>query len=223
MISTFNPADLFSLSLFSCFAVMMFFIILKTFRNTHQSLTVIVRFNFFIILFSALVFFGIVREHIMPLVPILFASTMLLTIVFALSQAGAKMANQLSFTALLGFQAFRLPLELILHHWAKLKTIPETMTWTGQNYDLITGIIALVALPALKRSLPLVWFVQITGFVLLLNVIRVALLSSPLPFAWSLDIPLQLILYFPYALIVPLFVAPALFCHLLVFRKLRGK
>lgn len=222
MISTFHHADLFSLSLFSSFSVMMYFIILKTLKRAHQSLTVILCFNLFILLFSALVFFGFAREHIMPLVPILFSSTMLFAIVFAFSKAGAKMANHLSYTALLGFQAFRLPLELILHHWANLKTIPETMTWTGQNFDLITGVIALVAIPALKRSLPLVWFVQITGFTLLLNVIRVALFSSPLPFAWSLDNPLQLIMYFPYALIVPLFVAPALFCHLLVFRKLRA-
>jgi hypothetical protein len=138
----------------------------------------------------------------------------------AVSDAGKKVSQYFSLTALIGFQAFRLPLELILHQWAEIETIPSTMTWTGQNWDILAGIVSLLAIPFLKKSKRLAWAVQIIGFVLLLNFLRVVMMSSPLPFAWELDIPLQLIQYFPYCLIGPLMVGPAMAVHLITFRAL---
>lgn len=83
----------------------------------------------------------------------------------------------------------------LLHLWLSfllswqaehLAIVPETMTWTGQNYDIVSGLAALFLFP----------------------------------FSRSLDRPLQLIMHMPYALIVPLCVAPALIGHLVVLRTL---
>lgn len=160
------------------------------------------------------------KNHFIPAGPILFLSVFTGSIYLAFSKVGTQISDTFSLKFLIGLQAFRFPLELILHHWAETNTIPETMTWTGQNWDVATGVMALLALPFLNKSQKLAWFVQTVGFCLLFNVLRVVMFSSPLPFAWPLQNPLQLIGYLPYALIGPLFVGVALTFHLISFRKL---
>lgn len=205
---------------FAGFAVLMLISIILAFRQTGVRKIYPVIVLVYLGVFSLLVLSGAVKNYPLPLAPLLFLSVAALSVWLAFSTFGKRASEIFSFSMLLGYQAFRLPLEIILHHWAQVGTIPATMTWTGQNWDVVTGIVSLFCFPFLNKNLKLAWAVQILGFVLLLNVLRVALFSMPLPFAWPLENPLQLIFYFPYALIGPLFVGPALCIHLIVFRKL---
>ena len=56
---------------------------------------------------------------------------------------------------------------------------------------------------------------------LLFNVARVALLTSPLPFAWRVTPPLELASHLPYALIVPIAIGGALTGHIILTRNLQ--
>jgi hypothetical protein len=53
-----------------------------------------------------------------------------------------------------------------------------------------------------------------------LNVMRVVVLSSPLPFGWNVSPPLLLAFHLPYALIAPVCVGGALFGHIVLTRAL---
>ena len=122
---------------------------------------------------------------------------------------------------LLAFQGFRLPLELVLHSWVGQGVIPATMTWTGSNWDILSGLAALALAPFAGRRPVLAWIGNILGFVLLLNVGRVALLSAPTPFGWADVTPkLQLPFHLPYALIIPVCVGGALLGHMALTRAL---
>jgi hypothetical protein len=121
---------------------------------------------------------------------------------------------------LVGFQGFRLPLELVLHDWYASGTIPETMTWSGSNWDILSGIFALLSCFFVNDRRWLAWVFNIVGIILLLNVGRVAIMSSPVPFGWQVDPPLELILFLPYAFIVPICVGGAALGHTLLTRKL---
>jgi hypothetical protein len=122
---------------------------------------------------------------------------------------------------LLAFQGFRLPLELVLHSWARQGVIPESMTWTGSNWDVLSGIAALALAPFSRRSRPAAWAGNIIGFVLLANVGRVAILSAPGPFGRDEITPKLLLPYhLPYALIVPICVGGALIGHIALTRAL---
>lgn len=79
--------------------------------------------------------------------PFFFLSILLASFAVALSPLGTRLADTLSLAALVGFQSFRLPLELVLHEWAAQGTIPGTMTWTGQNWDIVSGIVCFAAAP----------------------------------------------------------------------------
>jgi hypothetical protein len=153
-------------------------------------------------------------------IPVFFGATLLLCVGAALSPFGGRLAAGVPLAALVGFQAFRLPLELVLHSWAAQGTIPGTMTWTGQNWDIVSGITALLAAPLAGRFPAAARIANIVGFALLVNVMRVAIMSSPFPFAWGQEPPLLLALYLPYALIVPVCVGGALFGHIVLTRAL---
>jgi hypothetical protein len=150
-----------------------------------------------------------------------FAISMLGALVLGLSPVGRWWAAGLPIWALVAFQGFRLPLEIVLHWWAEDRTIPETMTWTGSNLDVISGVVAIAAAPW-SRHRAVAWFANVVGIVLLANVARVAVLSSPVPFGWNVDPPLMLAMHLPYAWIVPICVGGALCGHIVLTRALLG-
>ena len=121
---------------------------------------------------------------------------------------------------LVAFQGFRLPLELVLHSWVNQGVIPETMTWSGRNWDIVSGVAALSVALFCRRSRTGAWVANAIGLLLLLNVMRVAVLSSPLSFGWPVEPKLALIFHVPYALIVPVCIGGALIGHIALTRAL---
>ena len=159
----------------------------------------------------------------MPGIPLFFVSANLVALAYALSPAGARLAHGLPLSALLLFQGFRLPLELILHGWVGAGIIPETMTWSGQNFDIVSGILAILLAPLVVKRPGLAWIFNGVGLLLLVNVARVATLSSPLPFGWGVQPPLTLVYSLPYAWIGPVCVGGALAGHVILTRALLRK
>lgn len=221
----FHPADSISLFAFSIFAVFMAFFCARALSiSTNQikeKTKWIVLFTLLNLTFGIVGASGLVIDHFIPFGPMLFFLIFVFGISFSFSASAKGLIEKLPVTVLIGFQGFRAPLELILHQWTVTGTIPETMTWTGQNLDIFTGIISVISIPLLEKSRKTVFIVNTVGFLLLLNVIRVVIMSSPFPFSWSLEHPLLLVAYFPYCMIAPLFVMPALIGHLLVYKKLK--
>lgn len=185
-------------------------------------------FSFLVSVWIAVLWF-VVRSkllltHAIPTFPLLFLFMNGCALAYGLSSLGKRLSLATPLWALVGFQIFRLPLELVLHSWAEQGTIPATMTWNGQNFDIVTGLTALVCAPLAAKSRKAAWAANFLGIALLLNVMRVAVMSSPLPFAWpvtrGLHPPLLLAMVFPYALIVPLCVGAALAGHVILTRAL---
>lgn len=166
---------------------------------------------------------GLFKRSFIPYGPMFLIGTVSAASVFGLTPIGNKVAQRVSTAWLVLFQAFRLPLELVLHDWYKSGTIPETMTWTGSNWDIATGVLALLTFAFVNHRRWLAWLFNIVGIVLLLNVGRVAILSSPVPFGWHVDPPLELILTLPYAYIVPICVGGAALGHVVLTRRLLSK
>ena len=148
-----------------------------------------------------------------------FAVSNLGAVVLGLSPVGRWWATGLPLSALVAFQGFRLPLEIVLHWWVADGTIPATMTWSGSNVDIVSGVVAIAAAPW-ARHRGVAWLANIVGIVLLANVGRVAVLSSPVPFGWDVSPPLTLAMHLPYAWIVPICVAGALCGHIVLTRAL---
>ena len=142
----------------------------------------------------------------------------------ALSPLGGRLTRNLGYAALIGFHAFRLPLEFVLYAFHTQGRLPVQMTFAGRNFDILTGISAiLVAWLAYRgkagRRTILLW--NLAGFGLLLNIMAVAILSLPGPMRAFTNEPVnELVLHFPYVWLPAVLVVAAFAGHLLLFRKL---
>ena len=144
------------------------------------------------------------------------------TAVLAFSRTGGALVAALPLAAIVGFQAFRIPVEIVLAALHHEGLVPIQMTYEGLNYDILSGISAIVvAVLAARGTLPrwglVTWNVLAMG--LLLTIIAIANLSTPGPFQIFHDGPPSTVLVTAPFVWLPGFLVPAaLFGHLLVFR-----
>jgi len=159
-----------------------------------------------------------------PFLPMMLA-TIAVTLTAALSSFGRRLAEALPFGALIGFQAFRLPLELVMHRAATIGLMPVQMSYSGQNFDLVTGVLAIpVAVLAASNRAPLalIWLWNLLGLGLLLNVVIVAVASLPVFAAFGPDHLNTWVADPPFVWLPGVLVPAALFGHVLTFRRLRS-
>ena len=146
----------------------------------------------------------------------------LLAFAIAFSGVGARLAA-LPVWTLVAVQSFRFPLELAMHRMYERGITPAQMSYSGRNFDIITGITA-IAVAALvwsgRGGLRLVAVWNVLGLGLLLNVIGVAILSMPRFAFFGPDRLNVWVAYPPFVWLPAVMVLAALAGHLIVFRAL---
>lgn len=137
--------------------------------------------------------------------------------------AGLKLNTDAPLVTLIALQSFRLPLELLMHRAYDEGLMPVQMSYAGLNFDIVTGATAIViAFFARRRSLVLAW--NILGTLLLVNILTIAMLSTPIPLRVFHNEPANVWITRPPFVWLPAFLVPvALAGHLLIFRKLRRR
>jgi hypothetical protein len=139
------------------------------------------------------------------------------------SRLGTLLVRGLPLWALVGYQAYRFPLELVMHRAYVEGVMPVQMSYSGRNYDIVTGITAgmlglWLAYGRVPRWIVLAW--NVVGFALLVNIVTVAILSTP-GFRWFGDDHLNVfVTYPPFVWLPAVLVTAALMGHILVWRRL---
>jgi len=153
-----------------------------------------------------------------------FIVLMAITTTIAFSSIGRQLATELPIVLLLGFQVFRLPTELLIHQAANAGIAPMEMTFQGRNFDILTPVLALALVFALRRgpvSNKLIVGWNVLGLLLLINVVATAIMAMPHPLQVLHTNPPNIwVTYFPFILLPGVMVCSALLGHLLVFRAL---
>lgn len=123
--------------------------------------------------------------------------------------------------ALVALQSFRLPLELLMHRAYDEGVMPVQMSYSGLNFDIVTGASAIVvAFFARKRGVVLAW--NIMGTLLLINIVTIAMLSTPIPLRVFHNEPANVwIAHAPFVWLPSFFVPVAVAGHVAILRKLR--
>lgn len=140
------------------------------------------------------------------------------------SRLGERMAEAVPLAALVGSQAFRLPLELAMHGAMEEGLMPVQMSYSGLNFDIVTGSTALLlGVALLIRPIPTGWVRAWNGlgFLLLVNVVTIAILSTPLFHVFTSEPANTWIESFPFVWLPTVLVPAALLGHVLVWRHLR--
>jgi hypothetical protein len=169
---------------------------------------------------------GVLRrwEATPPPFMLLVLGIVLLALWIAFGPYGLRLARGVPLWTLVAVQAFRLPLELALHAMYARGVMPVQMSYEGRNYDILTGITALIVAAIVKfggkgRVLAAVW--NVFGLALLVNIVSIALLSIPRFAYFGPDRLNEWVADPPYVWLPAVMVLAALAGHLLIFRALR--
>ena len=162
-----------------------------------------------------------------PTMVVVFVLLLVLSVGLGVSPVGRRLAAGLPLAVLVGVQGFRLPLELLMHRAYEDGLMPVQMSYSGLNFDIVTGITALIvgALLATGRAgvrTARAW--NVMGTLLLVNIILIALLSAPTPLRVFRDGPANVwITTVPYIWLPTVMVAFAILGHIVIYRRLRRR
>lgn len=167
------------------------------------------------------------RTDIVPPPPALFiVSVLTLAIAIGLSSAGGALAAAVPLPVLVGLQAFRMPLELVMHRAATLGIMPPELSYSGYNLDIVTGASALALALALRAGVAVprgvVWAWNLWGLWCLSVIAVVAVATSPTVRAFG-DDPRHVntwVLHLPYVWLPAVLVLVALAGHIVTTRAL---
>jgi hypothetical protein len=141
----------------------------------------------------------------------------------AFSRLGARLSKWLPLWVLVAVQGFRLPLELAMHAMYERGVMPVQMSYSGRNFDIVTGVTAIaVALLVWSeragRRVVAVW--NVVGLALLANVVTVAILGTPRFQYFGPEHLNVWVTHPPFVWLPAVMVLAALAGHLVIFRAL---
>ncbi|HYW09305.1 MAG TPA: hypothetical protein VE913_20260 [Longimicrobium sp.] len=161
-----------------------------------------------------------------PTMVLLLVAVLTLALGLGLSGVGKQLASGLPLAALVGVQSFRLPLELLMHRAFEEGVMPGQMSYSGRNFDIVTGITAIGVAGLLAAGRMPTWGVRAwnwMGMALLVNVVVIANLSTPTPFRVFMNEPANVwIARAPFVWLPAVMVLTALLGHIVIFRRLRA-
>jgi len=138
---------------------------------------------------------------------------------------GRDFIERLPLKILTGIHVVRIPVELVLSWLYGQGLIPQVMTFHGWNFDIVSGILAVIVTWSAFRggrvnTKMLVAF-NVVGLLLLANIVTIAILSLQSPIQkLAFDQPNRAVLYFPYIWLPAMIVPVVLFSHLASLLKL---
>ena len=153
---------------------------------------------------------------------VMLVSIIVLGVAISRSRAGERLARA-PLAWLVLFQSFRLPLELAMHRAYTEGLMPEQMSYSGRNFDIVTGATALalglaMMVIAVPRWIVAAW--NVLGLLLLANILVVAMLSTPVFAYFGPDRLNVFVMSMPYTLLPAVMVLAAWAGHLIIFRAL---
>jgi hypothetical protein len=150
---------------------------------------------------------------------------LLLSVGLGVSPVGRRLAAGLPLAVLVGFQGFRLPLELMMHRAYEYGVMPVEMSYSGFNFDIVTGITAVVVATLLatgRAGMRTARAWNVLGTLLLTNIIVVSMLSAPTPWRVFRSVPANVwVTTAPYIWLPTVMVALAILGHIVIYRRVR--
>lgn len=149
-------------------------------------------------------------------------------IAFVFSRTGAKLAQTTPILLLTAIHLMRLPLELVLHQWSLDGFLPQQMTYAGNNFDIITGILAVPATYIAWRHpnwRGVLAAFHTIGLMFIVVILAIVTLSNPSPIravfgGYPAGNEVLIGVVFPYVWLATVIVPVALLANLLALRNL---
>jgi len=152
---------------------------------------------------------------------------LIVVLIFTLSKTVKEVLVHIPQESLIKLQSFRFYVEVLLWALYASALLPIQLTFEGQNFDIITGVTAVLLttklgsfmlLDKLPRVVIILW--NIMGLGLLVNIVTIAILSMPTQLRYFMNEPANTIVAeFPISLLPAFLVPLAYMLHILSIRK----
>jgi hypothetical protein len=213
--------------IYAVFGIAVIAAVMCFYAATSKSGKVLLLVSGWIILQSAIALTGFYTNTnaLPPRFLLLVVPPLLLTVLLFVTSRGRNMLEHFNVKWLVILHIIRVPVELVLFGLFLEKQVPELMTFSGRNFDIVAGITAPLVYyfgyvkNRLNKGILLTW--NFICMALLLNIVVHALLAAPTPFQQlAFEQPNQAVFYFPFALLPGLLVPLVLLSHLVTIRSL---
>ncbi|MCB0763729.1 MAG: hypothetical protein KDB84_03420 [Flavobacteriales bacterium] len=154
----------------------------------------------------------------------LLAPVVVLLVALLLTHNGRAWMAGLPLFALTAIHVLRVPVELVLHDAYEAGLVPQDMTYSGHNFDILSGISAVLLLVWMRRGSPgrgvlIAW--NLCCLVLLAIIVITAVLSLPSGIQrMNFEQPNVLVTTTPWVLLPALLVPAVLFAHVAALYQL---
>lgn len=152
---------------------------------------------------------------------------LIVILIFTVSKTTKEILAHIPQESLVKLQSFRFYVEVLLWALYASALLPIQMTFEGRNFDIITGVTAVLLttrlgnfmlLDKLPKFMLILW--NILGLALLVNIVGIAIFSMPSPLRYFMNEPANTIITeFPVSLLPALLVPLAYLLHILSIRK----
>lgn len=195
----------------------------KATNKNKVALLYILFMTVFIGILSAQDFF-LDNYNLPPRFMLLIAPSILMMLITFLTKKGRAFIDNINLELYGYLHALRVAVEIVLLWLFINGVLPESMTFEGRNFDILSGLTApLIAYfgyrqKRLPQSTLLAWNVICLGLVL--QVVITGILSVPSPIQqFSFDQPNIAVLYFPFSWLPAIVVPVVIFGHLVGIRR----
>ncbi|TDS17096.1 hypothetical protein DFQ03_1589 [Maribacter caenipelagi] len=187
--------------------------------GTGKDLRLVLIFIVWQLLIGLLSYFEVFKEK-----PQLFPMAIVATILLSVLCLRMITVSKLKRNFLIGIHIVRIPVELCLYALYIESQVPEIMTFSGWNFDVLIGISAgtifiyeLVKNNTVARKSFIVW--NYIGLLFLSFIVIIAILSSPLPIQqFAFEQPNVALFQFPYCFLPTCIVPLVYLSHILLIK-----
>jgi hypothetical protein len=220
----FTTVPLFIINLFIFTTLVTFYWIVK---QMHASKTAGIMLAVWLIIQAILGQMGFyeINTTIPPRFVLMILPPVLFIIILFNTKKGKSYIDGLAIEKLTVIHIIRIPVEIVLFGLFTVKLVPQIMTFEGANFDIFSGISAIIIYFFLlqkenyNRKILIVW--NILCLILLFIIVGIAILSAPIPIQQlSFEQPNKGVMYFPFNWLPSFIVPVVLFSHLAALRKL---
>jgi hypothetical protein len=166
-----------------------------------------------------------VNNTIPPRFVLMVMPPLLFIIILFNTQKGKAYIDDLDIKKITLLHVIRIPVEIVLFGLFTVKLVPQLMTFEGANFDIFSGISAILIYflmlkkASYNKALMIIW--NVVCLILLFIIVAIAILSAPSPFQQlAFNQPNIGVLHFPFNWLPSFIVPVVLFCHLAALRKL---
>ena len=160
-----------------------------------------------------------------PRLPLIVLPSLAMLFLLFFTKKGISILNEINLEKLTYIHVIRVPVELGLLALFIYGYVPESMTFEGRNFDIVSGITApVIAYYGYRKRLLPQWIIacwNIVCLALVLQVVITGILSAP-NIIQSIDFkqPNIAVLYFPYIWLPAVIVPSVIFVHLASLRAI---